>query len=567
MSLTRRSTLFALASGFSLAEAARAQQASPPSTTPARERVFVNGKIFTARSEREFASAFRVSDGKISWVGDAADVRGGDAVDLQGRTVLPGFLDTHTHPSYIALIANAVPCTVPVVNTIPEMIEALKKHPNHGKGPNDWIEGWGYDESKLAEHRTPTADDLDKVSATQPVHVLRSDAHSGICNRRALEIAGITRDTPDPPNARFGRFPNGEPNGVLQEHAANDVVMRAKSNQDFGGRARSIAATRRHFNERGIVAVSDMMVMKQPLDDLAVFREAEKLGLRQQVPLYFDWASLKKNPIPDLTDADRNGRVKFAGLKLFADGSMSNRTAWVSEPYRDSNEHGFPTLTKEDLEAAHEWARRNRVQIAVHGMGDRALGMAIDFFADQEPWLGADRPSVRLEHVTLLTDAQMRQMKGAKMTFGVATQIIFFFAEQDSYSANLNDNQYRNAYRLKSYYGGVDRLALSSDTPATTWADPDNVFTSIKAAVTRRAYNGADIVREQALTVPQAVLLWTARGATVPLYEGRLGQIAPGFEASFIVLDRDIFSTPAEDVDKISVSETWIEGEKVYARQ
>lgn len=169
---------------------------------------------------------------------------------------------------------------------------------------------------------------------------------------------------------------------------------------------------------------------------------------------------------------------------------------------------------------------------------------------------GGARGGVRLEHVTLLTDAQMRKMKGAKMTFGVSTQIIFSFAEQDSYSANFNDNQYRNAYRLKSYYDGIDRLALSSDTPATTWADPDNVFTSIKAAVTRRAYNGADIVREQAPTVPQAVLLRTARGATVPLYEGRLGQIAPGFEASFIVLDRDIFSTPAEDVDTISVSET-----------
>lgn len=168
------------------------------------------------------------------------------------------------------------------------------------------------------------------------------------------------------------------------------------------------------------------------------------------------------------------------------------------------------------------------MQIAAHAMGDKAIGMIIDFFADKEPWLPADHPSVRLEHITLLADAQMRKMREAKMTFGASAEIIFFFAEYDSYSRNLNDRQFQNAYRLKSYNGEIDQLGLSSDTPATTWANPDNIFLSIKAAVARRAYNGADIVQEQALTVPQAVLLCTSRGATVPPYEGRLGQIAPG---------------------------------------
>ena len=121
------------------------------------------------------------------------------------------------------MIVNSVPCTVPVVTNIPEMIGALKKHPNFGKGPKDWIEGFGYDESKLAEHRTPTTEDLDKVSTTQPVYVLRSDCHSGICNSRALQIAGITKDTQDPPGAHFGRYANGQPNGVLRERHPADV--------------------------------------------------------------------------------------------------------------------------------------------------------------------------------------------------------------------------------------------------------------------------------------------------------------------------------------------------------
>src|SRR4051794_19986209 len=215
-----------------------------------REQTFINGKIFTARNEKEFVSAFKIFDGKISWAGDASEVDATGAIDLKGKTVLPGFIDIHTHPNYVAMTVNSIPCTIPVVNNIPEMIEALKKHQNYGKGSNDWVEGWGYDESKLAEHRTPTAKDLDKVSTTQPVYVLRSDAHSGICNTRALMIAGITKDTPDPEGGHFGRYENGEPNGVLQELAANNVVLRAKAVEDYSTRVSGIAGTGAHYNER-----------------------------------------------------------------------------------------------------------------------------------------------------------------------------------------------------------------------------------------------------------------------------------------------------------------------------
>ncbi|HEV2707788.1 MAG TPA: amidohydrolase [Pyrinomonadaceae bacterium] len=531
-----------------------------------KEQTFINGKIFTARSEDDFVSAFRVAGGKITWVGDASEVNDVRAIDLKGRTVLPGFIDVHTHPTYVAMTLHAMPCTVPLVKDIPEMIAALKKHPNYGKGADAWVEGWGYDESKLAERRTPTAADLDLVSTSQPVYVMRSDCHSGICNTRALALAGITRDTPDPEGARFGRYENGEPNGVLQEHAANDVVLRAKASPDYDSKVSSIADTGEHYNERGIVAVADMMAHVHPFDDLRIYRDAERLGLKQQAALYFVWPALSENGVPDLMDEQRRGRVKFAGLKLFADGSVSGRTAWMCGHYRGDG-HGYSTLKDVDLQSGYEWARRNGVQVAVHAMGDRALQRIIDFFTDKEPWMGAHVPSVRLEHATMLSESQMRQMKESRMVFGVATQIIFFFAEHDSYVENLTDRQYREAYPVKSFYENIEYVGLSSDAPATTWADPDNVFVSIKAAVTRRAYNGADIVPEQAVTVPQAVLLYTARAGTVAPFEGRLGRLAEGFEASFIILDRDIFIIDADEIDQTLVEQTWIRGEKVYERR
>lgn len=530
-------------------------------------QTFVNGKIFTSRSEDDFATAFTIEDGKFSWVGDASEVQAENAIDLEGKTVLPGLIDVHTHPTYVAMTIAGVPCTVPYVHNIDEMLDALRNHPNMGKDENTWIEGWGYDESKLEEHRTPTRHDLDKVSTTQPIHVLRSDCHSGICNTRALELAGITAETPDPEGAKFGRDEDGTPNGVLQEHGANDFVMRAKQNPDYNAAVDAIYGSAQHYYERGITAVTDMMVFTEPFDKLEVYRDAEKKGFKLQAPLYFGWSEYQDTDLPTLTDARKDGRTKFAGVKLFADGSVSGRTAWVSQAYKgEPDNHGYPTITDEEMQAAYEYAKANGVQVSVHVMGDLAIDRVINFFNDKEPWMGEDIASVRMEHLTLLSREQMTRMREGKMIWGGSTQIIFFFAEYDSYSASLTDEQYKATYPVKDYYEGFPYFGLSADAPATTWADPDNVFVSIQAAVTRKAYNGADIVASQAITVPQAVLLYTARPAHVAPYEGKIGQINEGYEASFTVIDTDIFTADVNTIADTNVEQTWIAGENVYTR-
>jgi predicted amidohydrolase YtcJ len=381
------------------------------------------------------------------------------------------------------------------------MIEALKGHPNYGGGEDDWVEGWGYDESKLAERRTPTTEDLDKVSATQPVYVLRSDCHSGVCNARALELAGITRDTPDPEGGRFGRYEDSEPNGALVEHGANDVVLNAKGVQDYPHEVAKLAATTDHFAERGIVAITDMMVFKEPYDDLEVYRDARAEGLKQQAVLYYDWAALTKDPIGDLTDGHRSGRVKLGGIKLFLDGSVSNRTAWTKDACPDSDDHGMSTLSDDAILAGYEWASRNKVQMAFHAMGDRALEhIIVDLLADNEPWMDGDVPSVRLEHATLLDRADQAGKRGEDgLRRGDPGHLL-------RRVRLLRPEPLRGpvpaAYPVKTFYDNLDRVALSSDAPATTWADPDDVFVSSKAAASRKAYNGADIVREEAITVP-----------------------------------------------------------------
>ena len=528
------------------------------------DQLYINGKIFTGQGEDQFASAFRITDGRFSWVGDSPDDVAGNAVDLRGRTVLPGFLDVHTHPAFMSTLVGSVACLPPAVTSIGELIAVLKTHTNFDRGGDLWIEGWGYDDSRLAERRKPTAQDLDQVSTTQPVFVRRSDGHSAVCNTRALQLAGIDRETPDPQGARFDRHANGEPTGVLTEMAATQAVYAAKPSPSHAEQVGRLAGLNAHFAERGIVAIADLLATSAPYPPLRMFRDATEQGLRIQVALYYGWpAQPSDGPLPELTDSDRTGRIKFAGAKLFMDGVISNRTAWVEEPYPGFGEHGMRIASDDQLGSAAAWAQRNKVQLAIHAMGDRALQHVIDMFGEDEPWLGA-LPSIRLEHATLLTRRQIDKIKKARMRFGVVSQTIFFFAEYDTYADNLSPAQFQRAYPIRTFYEQLSRTALSSDQPATTWADADNVFTSIKAAVLRNAYNGADIGQAESITVPQAIMLYTGRARALAPFD-RVGLISPGYESSFIVLDRDIFAIPAADIDQVQVRETYIEGEQVFS--
>jgi predicted amidohydrolase YtcJ len=524
--------------------------------------LFVNAKVFTGTGEDDFATAFRIDDGVFTWVGDMPEGTGG--TDLGGATVLPGLLDVHSHPSLLASLADAVPCLPPEVSSLASLLDRLRTHPGLGSGDDRWIEGFGFDESGWPEGRKPTRHDLDLVSATQPVFVRRCDSHSLVCNTRALELAGITRETPDPEGGRIGRDADGEPDGLLVERAAYDRLLALRPQVGRSEEVARLAGLDTHFLERGIVAVGDLMATLTTAEPLQLFRDAERAGLRPQVVLYCMWADLVAAGLPELTDDDRTGRVKLAGVKLVMDGAYSDRTAWTDDAYPGSCDHGLQTATDEDLRGAVGWARRNGVQVAVHAMGDRALRYVVDVLGDEEPWL-TDRPSVRLEHATLFSPELLDLVEAAPMTFGVVTHSIFFFAEYGSYARNLSEDQFAVAYPIRSFYERVPCSALSSDTPATAWSDADDAFVSVKAAVLREAHSGADFNQAEAVTVAQALLLYTGRARLVAPFDG-VGLIQPGFEGSFVVLDRDVFTMPAREIDRVRVAQTWIQGERVFRR-
>ena len=236
----------------------------------------------------------------------------------------------------------------------------------------------------------------------------------------------------------------------------------------------------------------------------------------------------------------------------------------LCDPYPDSTDHGMRTIADDDLRAAAAWSRRNRVQLAVHAMGDRAIRHVVDVLGDDEPWLD-DRPSVRIEHATLMAPELVERVAAARVRIGIATHSIFLFAEYEAYARNLRPGLMDDAYPLRRLYASIEPLALSSDCPATAWSDADDVFVSVQAAVTRRAYTGANIGVGSAVTVPQAILLYTARAASLAGM-GELGVLEPGRAGSLAVLDRDVFTVPSDEISRVRVDETWIDGDLVHRR-
>lgn len=214
---------------------------------------FKNAKIFLGTNATTFASAMNITDGLVTHIGETSEVTDPDAVDLHGKTVLPGIIDVHTHPKYIADALHGVACTPPKVNSITDMKAALKHSSAYGQSASTWIEGWGFDESKLAEHRSPTADDLDEVSTTQPIFIYRSDCHSSVGNSKALELAGIDANTPNPAGGFIGHFPDGRPNGYMKEVAATQLLIQAKSAQSYLDDVDNMANSSDHYLKTGLL--------------------------------------------------------------------------------------------------------------------------------------------------------------------------------------------------------------------------------------------------------------------------------------------------------------------------
>ena len=275
------------------------------------------------------------------------------------------------------------------------------------------------------------------------------------------------------------------------------------------------------------------------------------------------WDYFDKDPSFDITSQhmDRDARIRVAGLKLIGDGSISGRTAWLTKPYLGTGECGMPVYTDELMESAIAFAKKKGCQLAVHAMGGRAIDRVINRISEEDDWTDGKAPYLRVEHLTEPSEEAMA--KAAEKGFAFVSQPIFEYCEIETYRANMDEARLKTLYPMRTILDCGVKLCISTDAPATSWATPSDPFANIKAAVTRHAYDGTDIGQEQRLDIETVIMLYTKEAAEVCGF-GRLGQLAPGYSADFVVLSDDIFSIDVNRIDQVYAQETWIGGNRIY---
>ena len=531
------------------------------------KQLFINGHIFTSNTEQLYADAMLVGDGKILWIGsqqdvpeicpDSSDIQ---IIDIHGQTVIPEFVDAHMHPLMLAEYSRQIACLPPKVNSIEDLVAEIA-HTCEETLEGRWIRGWGYDEGKYLEKRSPNRDDLDRGCADKPVFLVRSCEHVRCVNSKALEIAGITKNTPDPPGGSIDRDENGEPTGILRENARDLVLpfMPAETEEEL---VSALVDLGKLLTSQGIVAVADMGNL-HPGGNYNYYVKASERGFRQRVAMYYMWDYFMDNPDFEITPQmmDCENRIRIAGLKLIGDGSISGRTAWLSKPYLGTEEYGMPVYSDESLEKAIAFAKNAGCQISVHAMGERAIDRIIDRIYEEDDWTDGNVPYLRVEHLTEPSEQAMA--KATEKGFAFVSQPIFEYCEIETYKANMDEERLKRIYPFRTELDCGIRLCLSTDAPATSWAVPSDPFPNIKSAVTRRAYDGTDIGQNERIDLETAIILYTKNAAEICGFDG-LGQLKPGYSADFAVLNKDIFSIDPARIDEVCVKETYICGEKVY---
>lgn len=506
-----------------------------------------------------------VEDGFIRKVGKAEEIeklasQDCQRVDLQGHRVIPGFIDAHMHPMMLADYSRQISALPPKIHSIEELIQAIREK-REEQGPGKWCLGWGYDEGKFAERRSINRWDLDKGCSDSPVSIIRTCGHIRCVNSKALEIAGIDRNTPDPEGGEIERDENGEPTGVLKENARNLVTpfMPVSEKEEA---VENLVELGKLFTSQGIVAVTDMGNLDEG-DNYPLYQEAAEKGFLQEVGVYYmcDFFMDKEDFQIPQKRFDKKQQIFVSGLKLIGDGSVSGRTAWMAEPYLNSDSCGISVCSQRQMETAVDFCKKNHCQLSMHAMGTKAIERVVDRAAREEKWNLGPEPYVRVEHITLPSEDSIE--KAAGKGIGFVTQPIFLYAEIESYLKNLGTERMKTCYPVRHLLDKGVRLCFSTDAPATSWAVPSDPFPNIKGAVTRKAYDGTDCGQEQGVDIETALILYTREAGEMAGFD-RLGQLKEGYKADFLILDRDILEIPAKEIDQVRVAATYIGGRRVY---
>ncbi len=519
-------------------------------------RILKQGHIYTGHARRPWAHALAVVGRRIAALDDAAlcweEAPGAVVENLDGATVIPGLTDAHVHLMWYALSLQQLElrdCSRA------ELLQKVRQRVVE-RPPGTWIRGRGWDQNLWPEGRFPTAAELDDVAPDHPVLLIAKNGHAAVANGAALRRAGVTAETPDPPHGRIGRDADGEPNGMLFEHAVG-LVKESLPAPTVTQVVEAMRVAQTHLLAVGLTGVHDVDAAPAFAAFQTLHREG---GLRVRVVKYVRRAALEGVREVGLRSGFGDHRLRFGGLKLYADGALGARTGALFASYeREPDNVGLLTLTPEELETLARQAVECGLALAIHAIGDRANHLVLDVLERVRPLDPTLRH--RVEHAQLLTPEDMGRFKH----LNVVASMQPVHAPHDRVMAERHwGARVQYAYAWRSLLDAGATLAFGSDAPIERF-DP---WVGLYAAVTRRhevdgAPGQAGWQPEQRLTLGEALGAFTWGAAYAAGLEADLGYLLPGYLADLLVLNHDIFGLPPEALLETNARRVMVDGEWV----
>ena len=473
-------------------------------------------------------------------------------IDAQGKTIMPGFNDSHIH---IWKVGNLKTFMLDVrgVNSKEEMLQLLKTY-NEQNPHLKWITARGFNEAAWEDKSIPTKIDLDEVSTSKPIYLIRTCAHIAVCNSKALEIAEINTQTKVPEGGTINMGADNNPNGIITETALGLVAHKIPpySKEDL---KIMIRACRSEMYSYGITAATDPAADPLLIEAYKEMNEAGELGFRLNIlPIILPDGSSEPYPIPALYSSDF---LNINTVKFFADGGLSGQTAALKRTYKNSAEHGVLRLNKPQYIALCMQCMSKGLGVATHAIGDAAIEMVIEVYAD----LNKEYPSLikRIEHLGLPEKKHLETMAANNIACNMQT--IFLDELGKNFIQYLDEVYLEQCYPVRSVLDHNVLVALSSDAPVVKNFNP---LKGVSAAITRQTSEGVTIGIQQNITITEALKAYTIN-ATKISNETRYGSLEKGKLADFILLNKNPLYVQANNFDSIKVISTYINGKEVWS--
>jgi predicted amidohydrolase YtcJ len=479
-------------------------------------------------------------------------------IDAGGRTLLPGLIDAHGHVMGVGLTAIQLDLvgTMSLADLQQRLRDFAAAHPD-----SEWIVGRGWNQELWPDKRFPTAADLDAVVPDRPVWLGRVDGHASVGNTAAMRVAGVTAATKDPVGGKIERDSAGHPTGLFID-AAEELVASKIPPTSQAQLDQALLAAQKALLSYGITATADMGTGVEAWE---AYRRAGEAG-RLQIRIMSYAADVEpmrtiapNGPTPWLY----GDRLRMGGVKIYGDGALGSRGAWLKRPYADqSNTRGLRFLTDEELRAKAEDATKRGIQPAIHAIGDAANAQAIATYE----WLNQRYEGGRrwrIEHAQVIDPADIPRLAPAGII--ASMQPVHQTSDRLMAEARLGPHRLAGAYAWQSILKSGARLAFGSDYPVES-PDP---FPGLSAAVSRQDIDGqppGGWIQSERLTFEQALNSFTRGAAYAGFAEGKIGALEPGKWADFILIDRDPTRSDPQSLARTQVLETWVAGKKVWER-